>query len=93
MLATILVLGAPAALVLIPWAMVTGNATPLYNVAIRIVRVGLLAGGHPRGNIRAGSACRRKPHASSCRITFPISTRRRCCRASPGGLRLSSSAR
>jgi 1-acyl-sn-glycerol-3-phosphate acyltransferase len=40
-LATILVLGAPAALVLIPWAMITGNATPLYNVSIRIVRLGL----------------------------------------------------
>jgi 1-acyl-sn-glycerol-3-phosphate acyltransferase len=44
-LATVLVLGAPAALVLIPWTMVTGNATPLYNVSIRIVRVGLRLGG------------------------------------------------
>ena len=38
MLLTIVVLGAPVALVLIPWAMITGNATPLYNAAIRIVR-------------------------------------------------------
>lgn len=36
---TILVLGIPAALVFIPWAVVTGNATPLYNVALRIVRL------------------------------------------------------
>jgi len=40
-LITILMLGAPAALVFIPWAMITGNATPLYNAAIVIVRVGL----------------------------------------------------
>lgn len=40
-LATILVLGAPAAAVLIPWAMITGNATPLYNASIHIVRAGL----------------------------------------------------
>ena len=39
LLGTILVLGAPAALVLIPWAMITGNATPLYNAALRIVRL------------------------------------------------------
>jgi 1-acyl-sn-glycerol-3-phosphate acyltransferase len=38
LLGTILILGIPAALVLIPLAMITGNATPLYNVALRIVR-------------------------------------------------------
>ena len=38
MLLTIVVLGAPVSLTLIPWAMITGNATPLYNAAIRIVR-------------------------------------------------------
>lgn len=38
LLGTIVVLGAPAALVFIPWAMITGNATPLYNVSQRIVR-------------------------------------------------------
>lgn len=38
LLGTILLLGAPAALVLIPWAMVTGDATPLYNAALTIVR-------------------------------------------------------
>jgi 1-acyl-sn-glycerol-3-phosphate acyltransferase len=39
LLATILILGAPAALVLIPWAMITGNVTPLYNVSQSIVRL------------------------------------------------------
>ena len=39
LLTTILILGAPAALVFIPWAMISGNATPLYNVAQRIVRL------------------------------------------------------
>ncbi len=45
MLATIVVLGAPAALVLIPWAMITGNATPLYNATIFIVRAGVWMAG------------------------------------------------
>ena len=40
LLATILILGAPTALVFIPWAMITGNATPLYKVSIFIVRLG-----------------------------------------------------
>jgi 1-acyl-sn-glycerol-3-phosphate acyltransferase len=40
LLATIVILGAPAALVCIPWAMVTGNAAPLYNAALSIVRIG-----------------------------------------------------
>jgi 1-acyl-sn-glycerol-3-phosphate acyltransferase len=38
MFATMLVLGIPAALVFVPWAMITGNATPLYNAAQRISR-------------------------------------------------------
>jgi 1-acyl-sn-glycerol-3-phosphate acyltransferase len=41
LLATILLLGAPVALVCIPWAVITGNATPLYNATQAIVRVGL----------------------------------------------------
>jgi 1-acyl-sn-glycerol-3-phosphate acyltransferase len=39
LLFTILILGFPAAIVLIPWAMITGNATPLYNAAQKIVRL------------------------------------------------------
>ncbi len=38
MLATILLLGTPAAILFIPWAMITGNATPLYNASQTIVR-------------------------------------------------------
>lgn len=38
---TIVLLGAPAAVVFIPWAVVTGNANPLYNVSQRIVRAAL----------------------------------------------------
>ena len=45
LLTTIIVLGAPSALVLIPWAMVTGNATPLYNAAQSIVRIGFRLAG------------------------------------------------
>lgn len=40
-LITILVLGTPAAIAFIPWALITGNATPLYNAAQTIVRIGL----------------------------------------------------
>jgi len=47
LLGTIVLLGAPAALLFIPWAMITGNATPLYNVSQSIVRTGFkLAGIH-----------------------------------------------
>jgi 1-acyl-sn-glycerol-3-phosphate acyltransferase len=45
MLATILALGIPAALIFIPWAMITGNATPLYNATISIVRTALRLAG------------------------------------------------
>jgi 1-acyl-sn-glycerol-3-phosphate acyltransferase len=40
LLATIIVLGAPSALLFIPWAAVTGNALPLYNAVLAIVRIG-----------------------------------------------------
>jgi 1-acyl-sn-glycerol-3-phosphate acyltransferase len=39
LLITILILAAPAAVVFIPWALITGNATPLYNASIGIVRL------------------------------------------------------
>jgi 1-acyl-sn-glycerol-3-phosphate acyltransferase len=41
LLVTIIVLGIPVAIVFIPWAMLTGNATPLYNGALWTVRTGL----------------------------------------------------
>lgn len=42
---TIVVLGAPSALIFIPWAMITGDATPLYNVSQKIVRTGFRLAG------------------------------------------------
>jgi len=42
---TILLLGTPAALVCIPWAVVTGNPMPLYNAAMRIIRTAFRLGG------------------------------------------------
>src|SRR5580658_2059407 len=40
LLLTIILLGAPSALLFIPWAALTGNALPLYNAALTIVRIG-----------------------------------------------------
>ena len=45
LLFTILVLGAPAALVFIPWTIVTGDVMPLYNASIGIVRAALRVAG------------------------------------------------
>ncbi|HUN84536.1 MAG TPA: lysophospholipid acyltransferase family protein [Terracidiphilus sp.] len=39
LVSTIFVLSVPAALIFIPWAALTGNATPLYNSALIIVRI------------------------------------------------------
>jgi 1-acyl-sn-glycerol-3-phosphate acyltransferase len=39
LLFTIVILGFPTSVVLIPWAMITGNATPLYNASQAIVRL------------------------------------------------------
>ena len=41
MIATFIVLGIPAAIIFFPWALITGNATPLYRVSMRIARAGL----------------------------------------------------
>jgi len=43
-LATLIVLGIPAAIVFIPWAMITGDATPLFNVTQVILRAALRMG-------------------------------------------------
>jgi 1-acyl-sn-glycerol-3-phosphate acyltransferase len=40
LLATIVVLGIPSAIVFIPWSVITGNVMPLYNATQMIVRVG-----------------------------------------------------
>jgi len=62
LLATIIVCGAPAALLFIPWALITGNATPLYNASIWIVRTGFRLAGigvETTGaeNVPANTAC------------------------------------
>ena len=62
MLVTIVALSLPAALVFIPWAMLTGNATPLYNAAQRIVRASFRMGGirvevMGRDSVPADTAC------------------------------------
>lgn len=44
MLITIVVLTVPVALIFIPWALITGNATPLYNASQWIVRTAFRAG-------------------------------------------------
>src|ERR1700691_1984079 len=40
LLFTIIFLGAPSALLFIPWAAITGNVLPLYKAALAIVRIG-----------------------------------------------------
>ncbi|HEX4283595.1 MAG TPA: lysophospholipid acyltransferase family protein [Terracidiphilus sp.] len=45
MLVTILVLGAPTGLILIPWTILTGNVMPLYNASMKIVRSGFRIAG------------------------------------------------
>ena len=40
LLAVMMVLGIPTAIVCIPWAMLTGNALPLYNLSQLVVRIG-----------------------------------------------------
>jgi 1-acyl-sn-glycerol-3-phosphate acyltransferase len=62
LLATIIALGAPAALVTIPWAIVTGNVLPLYNaaqmlvrIAYRVVGIRILATGQQ--NVPPNTAC------------------------------------
>jgi 1-acyl-sn-glycerol-3-phosphate acyltransferase len=62
LLATMIVLGIPTALICIPWALITGNALPLYNCSQAIVRIGyrligirILATGQE--NVPAHTAC------------------------------------
>lgn len=62
LLATILILGAPAALLFIPWAVLTGNATPLYNASKAIVQTAYRLAGirvevDGRERIPADTAC------------------------------------
>jgi 1-acyl-sn-glycerol-3-phosphate acyltransferase len=45
LLATFIILGLPAALIFIPWAMITGDATPLYNAAQSVSRAAFRVAG------------------------------------------------
>jgi 1-acyl-sn-glycerol-3-phosphate acyltransferase len=45
LLLTTVILGVPAAIVYIPWAMITGNATPLYKMSLRIASLALQLAG------------------------------------------------
>jgi 1-acyl-sn-glycerol-3-phosphate acyltransferase len=62
LLATILVLGIPSAILFIPWTMITGNVMPLYNATQTIVRVGYRLAGirvatEGVERVPAGTAC------------------------------------
>ncbi len=45
LLATIIILSIPSAVIFIPWAIITGNVDPLYNAAKMIVRIGYFLAG------------------------------------------------
>jgi 1-acyl-sn-glycerol-3-phosphate acyltransferase len=62
LLSTILILGAPSAIIFIPWSMITGNVMPLYNVTQMIVRTGYYLAGirveaTGREQVPANTAC------------------------------------
>ena len=62
LLATFVVLGLPAAVVLIPWTIVTGDVMPLYRTGMGIARIGVRAAGirvkvEGRERVPAGRAC------------------------------------
>jgi 1-acyl-sn-glycerol-3-phosphate acyltransferase len=62
LLLTIVILSLPAALVLIPWAMITGNATPLYKASQAIARTAFRLAGirvevAGREHVPAQTAC------------------------------------
>ena len=62
LLTTFVVLGIPAAIIFLPWSILTGNASPLYNAAQVIVRTGYLVAGirvqvTGRGLVPRNTAC------------------------------------
>lgn len=62
LLGALLLLGIPASIVCIPWAVITGNALPLYNAALVVARIGLSMARikvevEGRVNIPAHTAC------------------------------------
>lgn len=61
-LGTIVALGAPTALLLIPWAVITGNATPLYKASQKIIRTGF----HLAGIRVETNGLEHVPHHTAC---------------------------
>jgi 1-acyl-sn-glycerol-3-phosphate acyltransferase len=62
LLSTIILLGIPASLIFIPWAVLTGNPAPLYNAAMAIIRTAFRLGGirvvaTGLENVPAATAC------------------------------------
>lgn len=62
MIPTLIILGILAAVVYIPLTLITGNATPLYNVSLKIARIGFRVARvrvevQGQGNIPAHTAC------------------------------------
>ena len=62
LLATIIVLGLPSAVIFIPWSMITGNVMPLYHVSIWIVRTayslaGIRVVSEGQEHVPANTAC------------------------------------
>jgi 1-acyl-sn-glycerol-3-phosphate acyltransferase len=62
LLATFIILGAPSAVIFIPWSILTGNVLPLYNVTLMIVRTGYFLAGirievQGRDRVPANTAC------------------------------------
>ena len=87
LLATMVVLGIPSAMLFIPWCWITGNVLPLYKAtrfmlasSCRLAGVRIRVTG-PRQRARATA------RASSCPTTSPISIRRRSSRSSPAAPR------
>ena len=62
LLATLVILSIPGAILFIPWTLITGNVNPLYHVACWIARTGLRVGGvrvvtEGLERVPAGTAC------------------------------------
>jgi 1-acyl-sn-glycerol-3-phosphate acyltransferase len=62
LLFTVFLLGTPAAILFIPWAVLTGNVLPLYNAAMAIIRAAFRLGGirvvaTGLENVPPGKAC------------------------------------
>jgi hypothetical protein len=76
-MATMVVTGIPTAILFIPWCWLTGNVLPLYKGTRFMLSSSCWMAGvrfHVEG---LENACPGTARASSCRTTFPTSTRPR----------------